>query len=99
MTIIFQGKKLDPTLTGNSSCGATLKYGDMVVYAGSYNGLVFGWYIGKSPSGKTTYVLSSGGSIVSPYYSPTKFNWTSGINDLRIKNIDEQFELIEKYRP
>lgn len=30
-------KKLDPTLTGNSSCGATLKYGDMIVYAGSYN--------------------------------------------------------------
>lgn len=99
MTIIIQGKKINPSAMLLSHNGPTLKYGDMIVYSGNYNGLVFGWFIGMSPTGKTTYVLSSSGNVVSPFYNPTKFNWSSGINDLRVANIDELFELVEKYRP
>ena len=98
MKVTLQGKNID-TAADLSTASGILKYGDMIVYSGNYNGLVFGWFIGLSLTGKTTYVLSANGSVVSPLYTPIKFNWTSGINDLRIKNIDEQFELIEKYRP
>ena len=94
MKITIQGKNIN-TASDLSTSNGTLKYGDMIVYSGNYNGLVFGWFIGLSLTGKTTYVLSANGSVVSPFYTPIKFNWTSGINDLRVENIEESFALIE----
>ena len=97
--VIIDNKKINTSAIGQGSDNTTLKYGDMVVYSGSYNGLVFGWFLGKSPSEKTVYILSSYGAVVSPYYNPVKFNWTSGINDLRIQDIDKLYSIIDSYRP
>lgn len=98
-TVIIGNKKINTSAVGQGSGNVPLQYGDMVVYSGSYNGLVFGWFLGKSPSDKTTYILSSSGSVVSPYYNPKKFNWTSGISDLQIQDINKLYDMVEKYRP
>ena len=63
MKVTLQGKNID-TSADLSTASSTLKYGDMIVYSGNYNGLVFGWFIGLSLTGKTTYVLSANGSVI-----------------------------------
>ena len=41
MKVTLQGKNID-TAADLSTASGILKYGDMIVYSGNYNGLVFG---------------------------------------------------------
>ncbi len=52
-----------------------LSCGDPILYAADKGWLIFGWYLGDSVSGKTSYMYTREGSIRQMYFLPVKHHW------------------------
>ena len=55
--------------------GYPLQCGDKVIYYKNVGTPVRGWFIGTSPSGLTTFVLTTSDHVIKPYYELLKYNW------------------------
>lgn len=59
-----------------------LRYGSMVLYTDKCGFAFFGWYIGKSPSGATDYMLTVNNGVFPCKLSFLSFNWTSALSTI-----------------
>lgn len=78
----------------------TLKYGDMVCYADAYSSVYFGWFIGKSPSGSSVYMLTVHNTVINCKLNLLAFNWLSAIDDIVLRQTYETtFKILEDNKP
>lgn len=78
----------------------TLVYGDQVTYTCGYGSTYYGWFIGKSPSGASTYMLSLSNHLINCKMSLQKFNWTSALSDIVTQqSYEEALAVLEEFRP
>lgn len=72
--------------------GYTLKCGDRVIYYKDVGYPIRGWYLGKSESGKTNYILTTSDGLIKPYYNVLKYDWKDIVPDSRYPSTFEYFK-------
>ena len=72
--------------------GYTLKCGDRVIYYKDVGYPITGWYLGKSESGKTNYILTTSDGLIKPYYNVLKYDWKDIVPDSRYPSTFEYFK-------
>lgn len=81
--------------------GRPLSCGDSVLYPSDKGYVIFGWYLGKSPSGKSTYMMTHSGHARQIYYTLLKHEWKEPVftynSDAATKTYEAAKELIQIY--
>lgn len=79
--LVKKSHKVNTHSTTKDLEGYNLKCGDKVIYYKSVGYPIRGWYLGSSESGLTNFILTSGDSIIKPYYDVLKYDWKDIVPD------------------
>ena len=90
--LVHKTHKINTHSTSTDLEGYKLSCGDRVIYYRSIGFPIRGWYLGKSESGKTNFMLTSGDSILKPYYQMLKYDWKDLVPDSRYPREFENFQ-------
>lgn len=77
-----------------------LIYGDKVTYVDNYRNITLGWYIGDSPSGLTSYIISVENKLVTCKYMLELLDWESCLTQMSTcKNFSAALSVVEENKP
>lgn len=77
-----------------------LSYGDKVSYIDNFRNIILGWYIGDSPSGLTSYIISVENKLVACKYMLELLDWESCLTQMSTcSQFSEAVVRVEESRP
>lgn len=99
MIKVVSGSKVDISALATDYEGRTLMCGDPVLYPSDKGYVIFGWYLGKSISGKSTYMLTQSGSARQIYYTLLRHEWKQPTyrHQTGVDNYEIAKDLIQMY--
>lgn len=101
MIKVITGNKINIATTSTDYEGNSLSCGDPVLYPCDKGYVIFGWYLGKSVSGKTTYMMTREGHPRQVYHNLIKHYWKEPVYNYNAEHAYKKYESakesIQKY--
>lgn len=99
MIKVITGSKVNITSKDTDYEGRTLYCGDPVLYPCDKGYLIFGWYLGLSISGKSTFMLTQSGCSRQVYHKLLRHEWKEPVynHPSGAQNYEDAKVLIQQY--